>query len=92
MMLAQLSNITSVLDNNGAFQEYLHKHGMTQALSKNKLQLRTKHMVLPHVSDEVKRTARSNELTVHSSGYVHLSEQTQMLYRSSTTKRIGIST
>jgi hypothetical protein len=91
-MMAQLSNITSVLDNYGAFQEYLHKHGMTQALSKNKLRLRTKHMVLPHVSDEVKRTAWSSELTVHSSVYVHLSEQTRMLYRSSTTRRIGIST
>jgi hypothetical protein len=50
MIYGGMTNGTVVLDNSGAFQEYLRQNGMEEGLKKHKLKLRTVNKIVPHVS------------------------------------------
>jgi hypothetical protein len=53
MMYGGMPDGTVVLDNSGAFQEYLRQNGMDEGLKKHKLKLRTVNKIVPHVSRPV---------------------------------------
>jgi hypothetical protein len=50
-LFSYMSNQTAYLDNSGAFNDYLRKAGMDEALKKHGLELRRTHKIVPHVSD-----------------------------------------
>jgi hypothetical protein len=50
LVSTHITNQTAYLDNSGAFNEYLRKAGMDEALRKNGLELRRIHKIVPHVS------------------------------------------
>jgi len=48
MTLGHLNSLNAIYENSNAFEEYLAKHGMVEALRQTKLKRKQKHTIVPH--------------------------------------------